>query len=132
MQHPKNDIRAVKPTFSQSKHDIEALLHIKKQLRRLKRRLFLEATKKPETSVDMFRQLVMNLAFDENSTAGMITFNESFESSPSLQSIHEDSVSISPDGFRAARFDSLAQSTGAEWSSFPIPVVHKLSFDETH
>ncbi|KAI2501189.1 hypothetical protein MHU86_13263 [Fragilaria crotonensis] len=112
MQHPKNDTRAIRPTIVQSKHDIEALLQIKKQLRRLKRRLFLEASKKPETSVDKFRQLVMHLTFDESSTAGMSTFNESFESFPSMQSTHEGTVSISPDGLR--RFDCLAQSTGGE------------------
>ena len=52
-------------TMTKSEQDYETLLQLKKQLRRLKRRLFLEVTTKSVTEVDKFRELILNLALDE-------------------------------------------------------------------
>jgi hypothetical protein len=67
-------------TITISEQDYEALLQFKKQLRRLKRRLFLEATTKPETKVDKFRELILNLALDETASQQELSSLESFQS----------------------------------------------------
>jgi len=74
-----------------SEQDRKNLLHLKKQLRRLKRRLFLEAVNKPVTNVDKFRHLILNLALDDSSmTAGMSSFHDSFQTLQSIETIKEE------------------------------------------
>ena len=105
----EHDVQISKPMFSQSKNDIETLRLIKKQLRRLKRRLFLQAIKEPETNVDKFRQLITNLALDESSTAETSSSGGSYRSFPSMQSIHEGAIFASPVGNETARLDCIVR-----------------------
>mmetsp|Transcript_14260 Transcript_14260/g.23613 ORF Transcript_14260/g.23613 Transcript_14260/m.23613 type:complete len:90 (-) Transcript_14260:368-637(-) len=76
-----------------SLQDQKNLLEMKRQLRRLKRRLFLQAVKKPETSVDKFRAMILNFALDDSLTAEM-TSMDSNSSLPSIDPIYEEEVRI--------------------------------------
>jgi hypothetical protein len=67
-------------TMTKSEQDYETLLQLKKQLRRLKRRLFLEVTTKSVTEVDKFRELILNLALDETVSTEELSSLESFQS----------------------------------------------------
>ncbi len=66
--------------MTNSEQDYETLLQLKKQLRRLKRRLFLEVTTKSVTEVDKFRELILNLALDETASTEELSSLESFQS----------------------------------------------------
>jgi hypothetical protein len=80
-----------------SEQDRTNLLKMKKQLRRLKRRLFLEAVKSPESSVDKFRAMILTLALDsatgESSTTKM-SFYDSDSTLASIDPIYEGEVRI--------------------------------------
>ena len=124
MLHIKHEVQSIKPLLIQLSDDTKTLLLITKQLRRLKRRLFLEATRQPETNADKFRQLILNLALDESSTAEMSSFSGSVQSFPSMQSINEGAASVSPVGCQTAQLDCLAQPSLVQWSSLPILAAH--------
>lgn len=78
-----------------SDEDRKNLLEMKRQLRRLKRRLFLQAAKKPETPVEKFRAFVFNLAVDESlTTAETNTSQDSSSTLPSVSEVYEAEVRI--------------------------------------
>jgi hypothetical protein len=80
-----------------SEEDRTNLLKMKRHLRRLKRRLFLEAAKSPETPVEKFRAMIFTLAMDsgtgESSTAKM-SFDDSDSTLASFEQIYEGEVRI--------------------------------------
>jgi hypothetical protein len=79
-----------------SQQQREELNKVYKQLRRLKRKLFLKAVEKPETSVDKFRHLMLRFAVENNdgSTAAESFSYSSFDSLPSIQEINESNGRI--------------------------------------
>lgn len=82
-----------------SEQDRANLMKMKRQLRRLKRRLFLEAAKRPETPVEKFRAMIFTLALDsatgESSTSKMSYF-DSDSTLASLDAIYDGEAMICP------------------------------------